>query len=35
MCIHTTDKATLFGYRCGDTFLNNDPTWERVILHAD
>jgi hypothetical protein len=35
MCIHTTNTTTQFGYRCGNTFLNNNASWERVILHAD
>jgi cysteine-rich repeat protein len=35
MCWHTGGNAITSGYRCGNTFLNGNNAWERVIMHAD
>jgi len=35
MCWHTSGGATMFGYRCGTTILNNDPSWLKVVYHRD
>ena len=35
LCWHTAAGSTSTGYRCGTNLLNNDPTWERVVLHAN
>ncbi len=32
MCWHTGGQALNSGYRCGNTFLNGDGGWERVIF---
>jgi hypothetical protein len=33
VCIHTNANATQ--NRCGNTYLNDNGAWERVVLHAD
>ncbi|MFH2079294.1 MAG: hypothetical protein ABIJ73_11355, partial [Pseudomonadota bacterium] len=34
MCIHTGGGNMNSGFRCGNTMLNGNGTWERVILQA-
>jgi cysteine-rich repeat protein len=35
LCWHTGAGNLSSGYRCGTTDLNDNPGWERVVLHAD
>lgn len=35
LCWHTSSNRLTSGYRCGNTYLNGNGSWERVILHAD
>lgn len=36
LCWHTNVGSMQGGWRCGSsTDLNSDPTWERMVLHAD
>lgn len=34
MCWHAGGGNINSGYRCGNTFLNGDPTWERLVYHV-
>lgn len=34
MCVHTGGGNTNSGYRCGNTFLNGNATWERIFYTA-
>jgi hypothetical protein len=35
MCWHTGAGNMNSGYRCGNSFLNGNTGWERVVYHAD
>jgi hypothetical protein len=36
LCWHTGGGNIQGGYRCGATTgLNGDPTWQRLVFHAD
>ena len=35
MCWHTGNNNINSGYRCGDTYLNGDSSYNRVIYHAN